>query len=309
MKCFVISPIGEERGEVREHADAVFNYVINPVMKEYGIHAARADHIDDSERVTDLMISEILTNDLCVAVLSGDNPNVFYELALAQAAGRPVILMIEQGKKPPFDISDYQYITYDLHVSRVEKAKDAIRKKLDMYRQRNWTGRSIIHDYLTARYSQPRETSAPAPESPRYDIFISSPVTGVDEAEHREIRALTLAVIDKLRESGRYDSIYYSAQGFAELGDVDPPSISVKRDLGALRQSKVFLLIYPKRLVTSAVVEAGYALALEIPSYYFFRAVEDLPFMLDEAAVAYEHVQKFRFHFEADLLRLVGAHL
>ncbi len=43
------------------------------------------------------MFKSILHGDLCVAVLTGYNPNVFYELAIAQAAACPTIILIEKG--------------------------------------------------------------------------------------------------------------------------------------------------------------------------------------------------------------------
>lgn len=45
MKCFVISPIGEEGSDVRQHADDVFRYIIEPAMKECEIEAIRSDQL------------------------------------------------------------------------------------------------------------------------------------------------------------------------------------------------------------------------------------------------------------------------
>jgi len=60
------------------------------------------------------MIAAILNYDLCIADLSGHNPNVFYELAIAQAAERPVVLLKLAGEVIPFDVKDYRLIEYDL---------------------------------------------------------------------------------------------------------------------------------------------------------------------------------------------------
>jgi hypothetical protein len=60
------------------------------------------------------MFKEILGDDLCIAVLTDQNPNVFYELAVAQAAGRPVIILIHKGQTLPFDIQDLRCVFYDL---------------------------------------------------------------------------------------------------------------------------------------------------------------------------------------------------
>jgi len=136
-KCFVISPIGEEGTEVREHADDVFECIIEPAMDECGVECLRSDHLHEPGKITEQMYREIFNSDVCVAVLTGYNPNVFYELALAQASGKPVIVLILKGQDLPFDIRDLRCVEYDLkprnilnrefaritseHVKRLEK--------------------------------------------------------------------------------------------------------------------------------------------------------------------------------------------
>ncbi len=113
-KCFVISPIGADDSAIRKHADNVFKTIIRPALDEHDVEAIRADHMSEPGKITDQMLQAILEYDICVAVLTGHNPNVFYELAVAQAAARPVILMIENGQTIPFDVKDYRTISYDL---------------------------------------------------------------------------------------------------------------------------------------------------------------------------------------------------
>jgi len=113
-KCFVISPIGLPGSDIRERADNALDYIIEPALKELSIEAHRADRLLDPGLITDQMISAILNYDLCIADLSGHNPNVFYELAIAQAAERPVVLMKLAGEFIPFDVKDYRIIEYDL---------------------------------------------------------------------------------------------------------------------------------------------------------------------------------------------------
>ncbi len=85
-------------------------------MEECGIKAFRSDRLFESGKISDQMFRSIVQEDLCVAVLTGFNPNVFYELAIAQAAGRPVIILMEKGPDLPFDISDLRCVRYDLKI-------------------------------------------------------------------------------------------------------------------------------------------------------------------------------------------------
>lgn len=113
-RCFVISPIGSPDTIIRENADAVFDYIIQPALSNMNIEAVRADKLAGPGQITEQMIAAILDYDFCIADLSGHNPNVFYELALAQAAERPVILIKLVGEPIPFDVKDYRLIEYDL---------------------------------------------------------------------------------------------------------------------------------------------------------------------------------------------------
>lgn len=113
-RCFVISPIGQPNSEVRAHADAVLEYIIEPALRELGIEAVRADRLAEPGLITEQMIAAILGYELCIVDLSGHNPNVFYELAMAQAAARPVVILKRAGESIPFDVKDYRLIEYDL---------------------------------------------------------------------------------------------------------------------------------------------------------------------------------------------------
>lgn len=115
-ECFVISPIGAEGSKIRKHADDVFKHVIKPATDKCGLHAVRSDQLDKPGRISEQMFEYLYTADLCIAVLTGYNPNVFYELALAQSAQRPIIILIEKGRDLPFDIKDLRCVEYDLDI-------------------------------------------------------------------------------------------------------------------------------------------------------------------------------------------------
>lgn len=74
----------------------------------------RADDEDSPDSITTQVIDRIVKSDLIVADLTGHNPNVFYELAVAHGYQRPVVHMITEGESMPFDITDQRAIFYDL---------------------------------------------------------------------------------------------------------------------------------------------------------------------------------------------------
>ena len=113
-RCFIVSPIGAPQTEIREHADDVFDFIIKPATERAGYVSHRGDHNAAPGKITDQMFHSILNDELIIAVLTYQNPNVYFELAVAQSAARPVVLMIQQGETLPFDVRDQRVIYYDL---------------------------------------------------------------------------------------------------------------------------------------------------------------------------------------------------
>lgn len=113
-RCFVVSPIGQPGTPTREHADDVFRFIIEPALRQCDISPVRGDQLMEPGRISEQMYRALFDADLCVAVLAERNPNVYYELALAQAAGRPVVLLVPKGETLPFDVQDLRCVMYDL---------------------------------------------------------------------------------------------------------------------------------------------------------------------------------------------------
>ena len=178
MKCFVISPIGDEATCVRKHADEVFKYIIAPALEHFGIVPVRSDQMAEPGKISDQMYRAIFEYDLCIAVLTYANPNVYYELAVALSHSRPVVIMIEQGSSLPFDVKDFRSLTYDLGIPSYE-AKTHINRLISMLnelKRAQWRGEDIFRAYRT------QYVPAAHADVKSYGIRITSP-TGADPVD------------------------------------------------------------------------------------------------------------------------------
>ena len=131
-KCFVIGPIGEPDTPVRDKADLLLNLIIRPALEAapHSFDVVRADKFLEPGLITVQSINAALESDLIVADLTGWNANAFYELALAHAGERPVISMIEDGERLPFDVQDSRTIRYRVDkISFIEAAKEELDKQ------------------------------------------------------------------------------------------------------------------------------------------------------------------------------------
>ncbi len=111
--CFYVAPIGDVDSEVRQHSDVILAALVEPALAELGLKVVRADGIDTPGVITKQVIEHIAKAKLVVADLSFHNPNVFYELALRHATGKPTIHLIRSTDRIPFDIDQFRTIRID----------------------------------------------------------------------------------------------------------------------------------------------------------------------------------------------------
>lgn len=129
--CFVIAPIGTENSETRKRSDQVFRHIIEPVAKEHGYKAMRADQMSKPGSITTQIVDQILNAELVVADLTGHNANVLYELAIRHVVRKPVVQMIQSGEGLPFDIAAQRTIQLDhKDLDSVEAAKIELSKQI-----------------------------------------------------------------------------------------------------------------------------------------------------------------------------------
>ena len=131
-ECFVIAPIGPEGSPIRTRSDQILNHVIRPVVEERGYRAVRGDEISSSGLITSQVIKRIIGDDLVVADLTDHNANVFYELAVRHAVGRPFVQLLDKSQQLPFDVQDMRAILIDHRdLDSVARAKAALGRAID----------------------------------------------------------------------------------------------------------------------------------------------------------------------------------
>jgi hypothetical protein len=133
-KCFVISPIGEDNSEIRKDADALL-WVTKSALERYDFEVIRVDQIARSTTITNEIIQLIQESELCLIVLTGHNPNVFYEAGRRHETGRPFIQLIRKGEPLPFDLASIRTIIYDdiQSLPSVTKVVEQIQKFADEF--------------------------------------------------------------------------------------------------------------------------------------------------------------------------------
>lgn len=137
--CFVMMPFAGPIG-------SYYKTIYEPAIQKAGLRPLRAD--DDmfkTGKIVDQIWLGIHSAKVLVAELTGRNPNVFYELGLAHALQKPVVLVSSNEDDVPFDVQHIRVIYYDVYdpfwgekliakiaenvLSAIEHPGDAVLKK------------------------------------------------------------------------------------------------------------------------------------------------------------------------------------
>lgn len=70
--------------------------------------------------ITDALIEDLASASAVLADIRDENPNVYYEVALAHAFDTPVIPLVEKGRTPRFDITDQDAIEFETRDEAIE---------------------------------------------------------------------------------------------------------------------------------------------------------------------------------------------
>lgn len=107
--CFVIQPF-----DTGGKFDKRFDDIYKPALEQAGLEPYRVDRDPRVEVPIDSIAEHIRRATICLADITTNNANVWYELGFALATGRSVIMVCsdERGARLPFDIQHRTVIRY-----------------------------------------------------------------------------------------------------------------------------------------------------------------------------------------------------
>ena len=104
--CFVLMPF-------KEPFDTYFTMIFEPAVIGVNLVPRRGDSLFRPSPIMADIWQMIQDAKVLVAEMTEKNANVFYELGLAHALGKPVILVSETIEDVPFDLQPLRVILYN----------------------------------------------------------------------------------------------------------------------------------------------------------------------------------------------------
>ncbi len=108
--CFVIMPFKGQH-------DVVYDQAIRPALEAYGLQPVRTDRSVVAGNIVDAIRDGLRHCYFAIADITGDRPNVMYELGMAHAERKPVIVLRRAGPDGelagvPFDVQGETIFRY-----------------------------------------------------------------------------------------------------------------------------------------------------------------------------------------------------
>src|ERR1700730_5134373 len=104
--CFVIMPFGPP-------FDRYYRRIFIPAIEAAGLAPMRTDSIFSPNTIMADVWRCTKAAAVALADVTGKNPNVFYELGLAHAVGKPVVIITNDLDDVPFDLKGLRIIEYN----------------------------------------------------------------------------------------------------------------------------------------------------------------------------------------------------
>lgn len=103
--CFVIAPFNETFTDY-------YKTIVQPAIAAAGLEPKRGDEFHTVTPIMSDIWESIVTCQVCLVDVSENNPNVLFELGLAMAIDKPVVIISQTPEKLPFDLKSERVIHY-----------------------------------------------------------------------------------------------------------------------------------------------------------------------------------------------------
>lgn len=122
--CFLLMPFSTT------WSDAIWK-TISEVVAKYGLFCRRADE-EHGRIIMEDIWEAICKASVIIADLTGSNPNVTYEVGLADVLGKEIVLLCQKPyvSKVPFDFVGQRLIIYEDTAAGVRRLSDGLERKL-----------------------------------------------------------------------------------------------------------------------------------------------------------------------------------
>lgn len=130
--CGIVMPISHMPDDYTEIHWSRVRKIIEKAILTAGFEAKVVWDNPDLDVIQSKILQNIYDNEVIICDLSNLNPNVMLEAGLRLSTKKPTILITDGEKKPPFDVSSVEYLSYqrNLEYNSIEAFINTLSKKI-----------------------------------------------------------------------------------------------------------------------------------------------------------------------------------
>lgn len=129
--CGIMMPISATLGHGEGHWSDVLS-LFHRAVRTAGLEPRNVWIGDSTDRITKRILNNLFSAPIALCDISDLNPNVMLELGMRLTSKKPTVVVVEKDGKIPFDIGDFEAITYpsDLNIIEMEKFLHRLEEQL-----------------------------------------------------------------------------------------------------------------------------------------------------------------------------------
>ena len=114
-----------------EDLQVVYEDFVRPTLVDgCNLHCERGDDVFGSNVIMEDILKSISSADVILADLTRKNANVFYEVGICHALGKPVLLLAQSIDDVPFDLRHRRVLLYDYSPRGCKRLEETLSKNM-----------------------------------------------------------------------------------------------------------------------------------------------------------------------------------
>lgn len=138
----------------------------------------------------------------------------------------------------------------------------------------------------------------------KWDVFLAAPMAAMANDKFENTLWKENEIKKVLEEECGFSRVFFAGTNMKTKDDFETADLSIETDVNAIKDSQYFIMIYPEKIVTSVIFEAGIAFALGKPSFYFGQP-DNFPFLMTQAHQKFEHVKIYEADSLDEIIRII----
>jgi hypothetical protein len=182
MKCFVIMPFGDPKKDEKlaKKYEVIYSHWIKPTIESIQVNdkekvLIECHRADKEVRPGDIIthvIENLVTSEIVIADMTGQNPNVFYELGVRHAVSDNTILIAENLDDIPFDLRNMRRILYHYDPGGMLDFQNALKRTIQKILSEPKQIDNPVRKFLYYREME-KLTSSMSETPPGFDVMKS----------------------------------------------------------------------------------------------------------------------------------------